>query len=77
MISAGIPDSYFLSQTDKLNFYREIEMIGNSEDLEFLEQSFFGSNPENIIPEQTQNLFNLLRCQIYCQDFMILQVKRV
>lgn len=27
MISAGIPDSYFLSETDKLNFYREIEMI--------------------------------------------------
>jgi transcription-repair coupling factor (superfamily II helicase) len=41
MISAGIPDSYFLSETDKLNFYREIEMIQDSDDLEFLQQSFF------------------------------------
>ncbi len=77
MISAGIPDSYFLSETDKLNFYREIEMISDHEDLEFMQQSFFGNETQESIPEETQNLFNLLRCQIFCKKYMIIQIKKV
>lgn len=77
MISAGIPDEYFLSETDKLNFYREIELVENKEDLEYLKDSFFENSKNIEIPEQTQNLFDLLSCKIYCQSHMITSIKRV
>lgn len=37
-ISYMIPDEYFLSETDKLNFYREIENIETMEELEEIEK---------------------------------------
>lgn len=77
MISAWIPDDYFLSETDKLNFYREIEMIQDREDLEFLKTSFFENSKKENIPKQTQQLFELLECQIYCKIHMITLIKRV
>jgi len=77
MISAWIPDEYFLSETDKLNFYREIEWVQNRDDLEYLKQSFFESTVDAEIPDATQNLFELLECQIYCRQYMIESVKRV
>jgi len=40
-ISASIPDTYFLSETDKLQFYREIELIEEREDLDYLKEEFF------------------------------------
>ena len=46
MISASIPDSYFLSETDKLNFYREIELVQDREDLEYLKNSFFENSTD-------------------------------
>lgn len=77
MISAWIPDEYFLSETDKINFYREIEWVQNREDLEFLKQSFFENITDTKIPDTTQNLFELLECQIYCKHHMIESIKRV
>lgn len=77
MISAGVPDEYFLSETDKLNFYREIELIQNKEDLDYLKESFFENSKNSEIPEQTQHLFELLECQIYCQKHLINSIKRI
>lgn len=78
MISAGIPDSYFLSETDKLNFYREIEMIQDIWDLEFLKNSFFESSQDTFeIPEETQNLFSLLECQILSGKYKITLIKKI
>jgi len=77
MISAWIPDEYFLSETDKLNFYREIEMIQNNDDLEYLKESFFENTAIDNIPKETHSLFQLLECRIYCQKYMITNIKKV
>ena len=77
-IAASIPDSYFLSETDKLQFYREIELIEEAGDLEYLKESFFTSpsHTENI-PESVENLFLILECQIIAQTHYIESIKRI
>lgn len=77
MITAGIPDSFFLSETDKLHFYREIELIESVEDLEYLKQSFFESDSTLEIPEETENLFMLLECQILGRQFHIQNIRKL
>jgi len=77
MISASIPNSYFLSETDKLNFYREIELIESREDLEYLKNSFLENNTQDDIPLETQNLFLLLETQILAKKYKITHIKRV
>lgn len=77
-VSAGIPDSYFLSESDKLHFYREIEQIEDVEDLEYLKKSFFENGiSQESIPESTQLLFCLLECQLLAQKYNIRSIKRV
>jgi transcription-repair coupling factor (superfamily II helicase) len=41
MISATIPQEYFLSETDKLNFYREVEYIQTREDIDEMRRNTF------------------------------------
>ncbi len=77
MISASVPDSYFLSETDKLNFYREIELIENIQDLEYLKASFFENASSDDISPETENLFQMLQTQILAKKYMIKSVKRV
>lgn len=79
MISAGIPDSYFLSETDKLNFYREIELVQEAQDLQDLKDSFFHSDTSTSekIPIETHNLFSLLECQILSGEYNITHIKKV
>lgn len=77
MISASIPDSYFLSETDKLNFYREIELVQDSPDLEYLKNSFFENAQNNDISLETQNLFSLLEIQILTRAYKITSIKRI
>lgn len=74
MISASIPDNYFLSETDKLNFYRELELIENVDDLEYLKNQSFSNNLDS--PE-IENLFTLLETQIYAQKHKIQSIKKV
>ncbi len=76
MISAWIDDNFFLSETDKLHFYREIEQIQDIDDLEYLKQSFF-SNVETTIDEQTENLFVLLETQILAKKYCILSIRKI
>jgi transcription-repair coupling factor (superfamily II helicase) len=77
MISASIPDSYFLSETDKLNFYREIELVQDSWDLEYLKNSFFENTQNNDISLETQNLFSLLETQILTREYKIISIKKI
>lgn len=70
-ITAHIPDSYFLSETDKLHFYREIELVEDIADLEFLKESFI----ENSKSEDVESLFLLLECQILAKKYNIIQIK--
>lgn len=76
MMTAGIPDSYFLNETDKLNFYREIEMIESIEDLNYLKNSFFENNFEDI-PQEAHNLFLLLETQILARSYKIQNIKKI
>jgi transcription-repair coupling factor (superfamily II helicase) len=76
MISASIPDSYFLSETDKLNFYREIELVQDFEDLEYLKNSFFENTQISEISTETQNLFTLLKTQILAKKYKITLIKK-
>lgn len=75
MITASIPDSYFLSETDKLNFYREIELIRDVSDIEFLKNELFTLNSD--IPKETENLFLILETQILAQKYSIESIKKV
>lgn len=75
MISASIDDSYFLSESDKLNFYREIESLNTREDLHSLKESFFHNISD--IPESAKNLFLLLETQIVAQTYNISSITRI
>ncbi len=75
-ITAWIPDTFFLSETDKLHFYREIEMIEDLEDLQYLKNSFF-ENTIDTIPEQTENLFFLLEAHILARNYHISHISRL
>lgn len=75
MITAGIPDNYFLNETDKLNFYREIELIEDIDDLEYLKDSFLKNSFQDI-PEETQSFFLLLEVQIWASIYKVSCIKR-
>ncbi|NDK10075.1 DEAD/DEAH box helicase [Candidatus Gracilibacteria bacterium] len=77
MLSAGIHDNFFLSETDKLHFYREIEQIEDIDDLEYLKQSFFQNNEDGVVDTQTENLFILLETQVLAREYCIENIKRV
>jgi len=74
-LSASIPDTYFQSETDKIQFYREIESLQNLDELEAMIQWFIEVNPD--IPLSTQNLFSLLRVKILARDYKITAIKKV
>ena len=73
----GIPDSYFDSDLDKINFYREIESINNLDDLLGLIEDFKQENNVQTFPEEMQNFFDLLQIKIYSNKFNIEHIKKV
>ena len=76
-IAASLPDSYFLSETDKLNFYREIESLEDISDLEYLKESLLSQSEDTVIHNETENLFLLLEAQLLAQKKKITHIKRV
>jgi len=56
-----IPDDFFLSELDKLNFYRELENIETIEELQTLEDSLEAPAGSTL---RTDALFLLLRARI-------------
>lgn len=76
-LTAGVPDNYFLSETDKLHFYREIELVEDFADLEYLKNSFLENTLSGDIPEETQNLFLVLECQILAKEHNIINIKKL
>jgi transcription-repair coupling factor (superfamily II helicase) len=67
-IEAYLPNDFFTSELDKLNFYRELESVKQLEDLDNIIDSFneFNNknNPDTVNSTSTQNLFNLLKLKI-------------
>jgi transcription-repair coupling factor (superfamily II helicase) len=74
-ISALIPESYFNGEIDKINFYREIEMIKDEQELNGVIEEFENINPD--FPPETENLFDILKCKIQAKSFKITHIKRV
>ncbi|MDD2871490.1 MAG: CarD family transcriptional regulator [Candidatus Gracilibacteria bacterium] len=74
-IAAYIDDSYFGSELDKINFYREIESLDSMEDLENIINDFRDINRDT--PIATNNFFNLLKLKLKAGDYMITSIKKV
>jgi len=72
-----IPDNYFNSDLDKINFYREIESVNNMEDLNELIKDFKEENNLVTFPEEMQNFFNLLKVKLYSAKYSIENIKKV
>lgn len=75
MISAYIPSEYFLNETDKLNFYREIDSLSSEDELAYLQEQFFSHNNEDI-PESAKNLFLLLKIQIFTRKYYVSKIRK-
>jgi transcription-repair coupling factor (superfamily II helicase) len=76
-INCWIPDNYFDSDLDKINFYREIESIDNLEDLKELVEDFKQENNVLEFPEEMQNFFNLLKLKIFASQNKIEHIKKI
>jgi transcription-repair coupling factor (superfamily II helicase) len=76
-INIWIPDNYFDSDLDKINFYREIESIDNLENLEELIEDFKQENNVLEFPEEMQNFFNLLKVKLKAWKNYIEHIKKV
>ncbi len=70
-----IPQDYFSSELDKINFYREIESLRTIEDLNNLISDFEEINSN--IPKETKNLFDLLQLKILASQYKISSIKKI
>nr|MDD3720210.1 CarD family transcriptional regulator [Candidatus Gracilibacteria bacterium] len=74
-IECYINDTYFNSETDKINFYKEIESIDNESDLDLLIEDF--KNVNGTINKQEQNLFDIVRLRIKSSKYKITNIKKI
>lgn len=74
-IESYINDDYFNSDTDKINFYKEIEDIENLEDLSIIIEDFKNINWKLSIQEQ--NLFDIIKLRILASNCKITRIKKV
>lgn len=74
-IECFINDQYFNSETDKINFYKEIESLENLEDLDLLIEDFKNMNLS--ISHAEQNLFDTIRLRIIASKYKITSIKKV
>ena len=74
-IWAYIADSYFTSELDKINFYRELESLNDLNDLENIISDFKDINSD--IPKTTNNFFDLLKLKLKASKYKINLIKRV
>lgn len=71
-ISFVIPDSYFLSELDKLNFFREAENIDTLDDLEAFEVAFRGGSDDTHI----RRVFLLLRARLVFGRYRVEKISK-
>lgn len=74
-IECFINDDYFNSETDKINFYKEIESIESETDLDLLIEDFKNINWK--IEKEEQNLFDIVRLRIKASTYKITSIKKV
>lgn len=77
-ISYIIPDECFLSESDKLSFYREIENIETIEELDEIEKEFNGKNSSLVNQKDSiSNLFLLLKTRIILSEYHVTKLSKV
>ena len=74
-IPTYIDDSYFWSELDKINFYREIESLDSMVDLENIISDFKDIN--RAPPKPTNNFFDLLKLKLKAWDYLITSIKKI
>lgn len=74
-MSAFIPDDYFSSDLDKLNFYREIESISTLEWLSDVIFDFESINKD--FWQETRNFFDILKMRFLSWKFWIKNIKKL
>ena len=77
-----IDDKFFNSELDKINFYREIELIEDLEELESIKNEFIEKIPllneeKNDIPNWIKNLFNILKLRLKLKDYFITNIRKI
>ncbi len=75
-MNVWIPNEYFESDLDKINFYREIESITEISDLDTIKENFITSNNIENIPEDMHQLFLVLALRIYAAQKYITHIKK-
>lgn len=70
-----IPDDYFGSELDKINFYREVELINDIEELNNVKQNLIETNW--IISNSVEMFFEMLELKIISSKYKISNIKKV
>lgn len=76
-LSMVLSDEYFLNETDKLQFYREIEMVSDIADLDTLKEQFEVKEQSWDFDRALSTLFLVLECQILARDFKITALRKI
>lgn len=80
-ISYALPDDLFLSEADKLNFFREIESVDTLSELEEIEKGTYENS--SLIQDDTtrqssiSNLFLLLRTRLILAEYDVTRLSKV
>ncbi len=69
-ISYVLPEEYFLSEADKLNFFREIESLETLEELDEMES-------EMDTNENLSNLFLIIRSRLILSDYGVVKLSKI
>lgn len=69
-ISYILPDEYFLSEADKLNFFREIESLETVEELDEMENEMDTNG-------NLSNLFLIIRSRLILSDYGVVKLSKV
>jgi transcription-repair coupling factor (superfamily II helicase) len=74
-IEAFIEDKYFSCETDKINFYREIESLNSLEDMKNIVSDFEKINKP--LDKSSSNFFKLLKLKLISKKYNISSIKKL
>jgi len=74
-LSYILPEEYFLSEADKLNFFREIENLETLEELEEIEAEVESGN--NTKDSSFSNLFLLVRTRLILSEYHVTKLSKI
>jgi len=67
-----LPNELFETEADKLNFYREAELIQNMQELRDIQEDLSSLKSEVF----SHSFFDLLQCKIYAKEYGISSIKK-